>query len=573
MKTYYTKVGIVFLATLIGIYLLIPSIFSLSSRNFEAYLSRHPKLAKFLPKSALKLGLDLQGGIHLQIGVDTDHAIKNETIKLADNLNEYLKNKKIIPIKINEENLLIKVELNANDISTAINLIKNDFDVLEQTSDVSSNANTIILRTKESWVNRIKTQSIDQALETIRNRIDEFGVVEPSVQKQSGNRIIIQLPGIKDPELAMNIIRRTALLEFKLVDLSMSRDQLDKLIKDNITTLPKDYTVSDLNKTLLGKIPDQTEILFETKHDETTGETIRIPWLIKKKTLLTGEAIEDARIRQDSTRIGNPYQVGLKFSPEDAPIFERITTEHTKELLAIILDSNVYSAPRLNEPISKESAMAGQVVIELGSFADQEKMYKEAQDLVVVLRAGALPAPIIIEENRTVGPSLGKDSIKKGNFSFILSSIMLILFLVVYYKVAGLITCLALVLNVIFILMTLAIFGATLTFPGIAGIILTIGMADDANIIINERVREELRAGRTRKSAYQQGYSRAHLTILDSNITTAIAGVVLYQYGTGPIQGFAVTLLIGLFWSYFTAVWGTRFIVEFLLAKKNQLSV
>ncbi|MEJ2169989.1 MAG: protein translocase subunit SecD, partial [Desulfobacterales bacterium] len=388
---------------------------------------------------------------------------------------------------------------------------------------------TIVLGLTGSDRNHIEKLAVDQALETIRNRIDQFGVSEPDIRRQGENRILIQLPGIKDTQRAKDLIGKTALLEFKLVD--------------------DTHSIEDALK---GNVPPGDEILYKVEENPETRRSLKTPFLLKKRTLLTGAYLTDARVQIDS-QFNEPY-VSINFDKKGARIFERITEENVGKRLAIVLDQNVYSAPVIQEKIA-----GGQARI-TGRFTAEE-----ARDLAIVLRAGALPAPVNILEERSVGPSLGADSIRKGLLSMLIGGLLVVVFMVVYYKMAGLIADVALVLNIMMIGAGLAVFQATLTLPGIAGIILTIGMAVDANVIIFERVREELTLGRTPRAAIDAGYNRATLTILDANVTTLIAAVVLFQFGTGPVKGFAVTLSLGVVASMFTALILSRLIFEYLM--------
>jgi preprotein translocase subunit SecD len=373
----------------------------------------------------------------------------------------------------------------------------------------------------------------DQALETIRNRIDQFGVSEPDIRPQAEHRILVQLPGIKDPERAKELIGKTALLEFKLVD---EENSLEEAMK--------------------GNVPTGSEILHQNVVDRRTGEKKQASFLLKRRSVITGEYITDARVQIDS-QYSEPY-VSLSFDSRGARLFERITGENVGKKLAIILDGNVYSAPVIRDKIGGGKAQI------TGSFS-----MDEAKDLSIVLRAGALPAPVKVLEERTVGPSLGRDSIDQGFKSMLVGGIIVLVLVAFYYRLSGLISDVALLLNIPFIMAGLAAFGATLTLPGIAGIILTIGMAVDANVLVYERIKEELRLGKTVRAAMEAGYSRAMVTILDSNITTLIAALVLFQFGTGPIKGFAVTLSIGLVSNIYTAVFVTRIIFDYLYVQKR----
>jgi preprotein translocase subunit SecD len=390
---------------------------------------------------------------------------------------------------------------------------------------------TLELVLSEKAQQHIRRMAVDQAVETITNRIDQFGVAEPDIRPQGKERILVQLPGIKDPKRAIDIIGKTALLEFKLVDEENS-----------------------LEEALRGNIPPGDEILYEITGDP--GNQKKIPYLLKKRAVLTGEYLTDARVQID-TQYNEPY-VSLSFDSRGARLFEQITGANIKKRLAIVLDNMVNSAPVIQDRIAGGRAQI------TGRFT-----MEEARDLAIVLRAGALPAPVKIIEERTVGPSLGRDSIEKGLKSMLIGGLIVILFMIIYYKFAGILADLALLLNIIFIAAGLAFFGATLTLPGIAGVILIIGMAVDANVLIFERIREELRLGKTPRAAVDGGYSKALVTILDANITTLIAALVLFQFGTGPIKGFAVTLSIGIIASLFTAIFITRLIFDYFIIERG----
>lgn len=363
-------------------------------------------------------------------------------------------------------------------------------------------------------------EAIDLGMEIIRNRIDQFGVREPTIARQGDKRIIVDLPGIEDPQRAVELIGKTALLEFKLVD-----------------------EKGDINKALQGDIPGEDEILYDSE---------KRPYLLKKEALLSGGAIKDARV--EIGQWGQPY-ISLDFKSEATNKWAEITGQHVGERIAIVLDNVVKSAP-----VVKSRIPNGKCIIE-GQFS-----MEEARELKIVLKSGALPIPFNIIQNTTIGPSLGRDSIQKGLWSGIIGFIVVVLFMVIYYKKAGLIADAALLLNLLFIMGALAGLKATLTLPGIAGIILTIGMSIDANVIIFERIREELEKGKAPRSSVDAGYNKALRTILDANITTLIVALILFQFGSGPVRGFATTLSIGILASLFTAIIATRIIFNLLLA-------
>ncbi|MFH1441780.1 MAG: protein translocase subunit SecD [Candidatus Omnitrophota bacterium] len=375
-----------------------------------------------------------------------------------------------------------------------------------------------------------KLDAADRAVEVIRNRIDAFGVREPSIQKQGDDEIVVQLPGVTDRDRAMDLIGKTALLEFKLV--SDDKEKLKQAIEGNI---PEGY---------------------ELKYAQDEKE----PLLLEKEAVLTGSALSSASVKFDSSHFNTPV-VGLQFNPEGAKKFADITEKNIGRRLAIVLDGKVQSAPNIREAIP-----SGEAVIS-GRFNPEQ-----AQDLALVLRVGALPAPMHIEEERTIGPLLGQDSINKGIKASLIGVIAVLVFMACYYLLAGVIADIALILNLIIILGGLGLLpllfpgiSATLTLPGIAGMILSLGMAVDANVLINERIREEIKLGKALRAAIANGYSKAFSAIFDSNFTTLVAAFLLFQFGTGPIRGFAVTLTIGLIASMFTAIVVTRTILEILL--------
>jgi preprotein translocase subunit SecD len=484
------------------------------------------------PHKKVNLGLDLQGGMHLVLEVDTDKAVESTVERISHEIREQLRNERIRNVTVDRvEGTRISAHVqNEEDIEKFKALLDKDFRDLRKISEkIDSGAYSTVLGLIDTDRDHIKKLAVDQALETIRNRIDQFGVSEPDIRRQGDRRLLIQLPGIKDTQRAKDLIGKTALLEFKLVDDTASVDAA-----------------------LKGDVPPGREVLYQVEENRETQRTTRTPFLIKKRALLTGAYLTDARVQIDS-QFNEPY-VSIDFDKKGARIFERITADNVNKRLAIVLDNNVYSAPVIQEKIAGGKARI------TGRFTAEE-----ARDLAIVLRAGALPAPVNVLEERTVGPSLGADSIRKGLLSMIIGGLLVIVFMLVYYKTSGLIADVALFLNIVLIGAGLAAFQATLTLPGIAGIILTIGMAVDANVIIFERIREEITLGRTPRAAVDAGFNRATLTILDANVTTLIAAVVLFQFGTGPVKGFAVTLSLGVIASLFTALILSRLIFDYLL--------
>jgi len=488
------------------------------------------------PKKKINLGLDLQGGMHLVLEVETEKAVESTIERLVQELRSQLRTDQIAYADLKQvDGSRIAAQLQGQEnIAKFEALLDKEFQDLRIASrKVADDTLDIVLDLPDEEAARIRKMATEQALETIRNRIDQFGVSEPDIRIQGEKRILIQLPGVKDTQRAKDLIGRTALLEFKLVDDAHS-----------------------VEEAVQGRIFPGSELLYEISENRETRRTTKVPFLVQKRAALTGAYLTDAVVQIDS-QYNEPY-VSITFDKKGARLFERVTAENVNKRLAIVLDNNVYSAPVIQEKIA-----GGQARI-TGSFTAEE-----ARDLAIVLRAGALPAPVTVIEERTVGPSLGTDSIQKGLVSMIVGLIVVGIFMAVYYRLSGIVANFALLLNILLIAGGLAAFQATLTLPGIAGIILTIGMAVDANVLIFERIREEITIGKTHRAAVDAGFERATLTILDANVTTLIAALVLFQFGTGPVKGFAVTLSLGVIASVFTALILTRLIFDyFLLTRK-----
>jgi len=486
-------------------------------------------------KDKIALGLDLQGGMHLVLEVQTEKAVEASLERIADDIKREIEEEdyEVDRVRADIENKTVTVLMvDAIDLKPVEEIMKNHTAYL-QNEGVVREGRGYLFRLSEEEENRIEQNAVSQGLETIRNRVDQFGVSEPTIQAQGERRILVQLPGIKDADRAIKLIGKTARLDFKLVDESVSSQTA-----------------------LNGAIPEGDEILYKREENVETGEVTKTPFLVKKRTVLTGETLSGAEVRYDSD-FNEPY-VAITFNSIGAMIFQEVTRANVKKRLAIVLDDNVYSAPVIQEEIAGGRAQI------TGQFTTEE-----ARDLAIILRAGALPAPVVILENRTVGPSLGKDSIEQGVQSILLGGLLVIIFIPIYYKLSGVVAVTALMLNLVLLLGALAYFGAALTLPGIAGMLLTVGMAIDANVLIFERIREEIRVGKTVRAAIDAGYAKALSTIVDANITTFIAAVVLFQFGTGPIKGFAITLCIGIAASMFTAVFVSRAIFDSFMSRKK----
>jgi preprotein translocase subunit SecD len=497
---------------------------------------------KVIPTEKIHLGLDLQGGMHLILEVEAEKAVESYVERIKNDIKDELKERGVPVGRLEREKgeqLIIEFSGSKDKVDKLLSEPRYSMMRELSSATVSGGIWRVVLIPDSKQVEQIKKNAVDQALEIIRNRIDQFGVSEPEITRQGADQILVQLPGVRDPERAINLIGKTALLEFKLVD---EEGNIDDALK--------------------GHVPEGDVLLYHRAVDPQTGAVAKAPYLLKEKTLMTGEYLKDARVALDR-QFNEPY-VAMEFDDIGGKLFEQITGMNVKKRLAIILDDNVYSAPVIQERIPGGRAQI------TGRFD-----MKEAGDLAIVLRAGALPAPVKMVEQRTVGPSLGQDSIHQGIISTLISAAVVVLFMIYYYKFSGVIADIALVLNIVLTLATLAIFRATLTLPGIAGLVLSVGMAVDANILIHERIKEELKAGKTIRASIDQGYHRAFSAIIDSNLTTLISGIILYQFGTGPVKGFAVTLCIGILANIFTAVYVTRVVFDFysLKTKLKQLSI
>lgn len=488
---------------------------------------------KYLPSDKIHLGLDLKGGMHLLLELDTAKLLDNIVERKMNSLKDAMITEGVRFLGIDRKGSTIQVSIRPDQKEKLFNIVGTKMaDLKAGTPRTEGDLMHIDFLIPEKDLASIKENAVNQALETIRNRIDQFGVSEPVIVKQGENQLLVQLPGIKDPQRALELIGKTAQLEFKLVD--------------------EAATASGGT----GAIPPDDEILKIRSKNRETGVETTAPIVLKKQALLTGELLTDARVQMGGRDIGSEISVSLEFNSEGARIFDKVTAENVGKRLAIVLDNTVYSAPQIRERIS-----GGRASISGGFSVD------EAKDLAIVLRAGALPAPVKVVQNITIGPTLGQDSINKGVLATFLAGILVIIFMVVYYRYSGIIANMALALNLIYLLGVFSAFKATMTLPGIAGIALTIGMGVDSNVLIFERIREELRLGKTVRAAVDSGYAKAWVAIFDSHITTLITAAVLFIFGTGPIKGFAITLIFGMIINLFTAVLGSKTIFDWILTK------
>lgn len=507
-----------------GVILLLPS--------FRLQL---PDFLESMPK--IQLGLDLQGGTHLLLEVKLQDAVNNALKRRGDDLKRALADNKLDLAEISQTpDGAVLVKLKSADARTPfLDLVDKSFpDIVLATAEGAGGGPAYTFTFKPRDALQIRNNAMDQALETIRNRIDQLGVRETTVQKEGDNDILVQLPGIQDPERAKELIGKTAVLQFKFLD--------DK---------------SNLSDAVKSGPPPGDEVLYGPV--QAGGAQ---PYLVESNILMTGDVVTDARVRPGS-RLEGPY-VEVKLDHRGADIFAALTAENVGRHLAIVLDNTVYSAPVIKEPIP-----GGDVQI-TGSFS-----FEDAHELAIVLRSGALPAPVEIIEERTVGPSLGRDSIHQGEMSFVVGAIAVLAFMAIYYNGAGILADFGLTLNILLLVCVMAALQATLTLPGIAGIVLTLGMSVDANVLVNERMREELRSGKSPREAVKTGYERAWSAIRDSNISTFVAGLILFQFGTGPVKGFAVTLCVGVLTGVFSCFVVTRAWYDYKIATRrlNAISV
>jgi len=574
----------------LGIYALLPSIrYQLLSDDAKNNLSQD-ELTYFESKS-IKQGLDLKGGVYIVLEVDLPQLIntlaKNKDKKFDKFLEELSKD-----YKNNSTDFFTLFEEKA---------LEKDLKLPKYFISYGKTKDQII-----EQLNLESADSINRIIEIIQNRVDQFGVAEPTIQKQGNNRVIVELAGVQDSERARDLLQSTALLELMIVkdiestntivrqidnlaamNIEKTNDDVDQLFDTNnsdenglgfsslLIAVGSDLAISTsnlsklqniLNQDNVKQVLDATGSLFLTGNSAITlindfgeEEEIYLLYHLVDNAELTGGVIEDAQMRLSQSGVSaGQATVQVEMSNEGSREWARITGSNINKRIAIVLDKKVHMAPVIRSQI-----FGGGTVIE-GMDSIQE-----AEDIAIVLRAGSLPVPVTIQEERTVGASLGADSVSKGTYSMLVGLFIVILFIIFYYKLSGFIASFAVIWTLILLLGILALLGATLTLPGIAGLILTVGMSVDANVIIFERIKEELRNGKSVRSAIDVGYERAITTIVDANLTTGIAAAVLYQYGSGPIKGFATVLFWGIIVSMFTAIIVTRFIFDYVTSKRT----
>lgn len=569
----------------IAVYLCVPSAiyFSLSPTELAEVRRDRDAFAKFVPSwsgtSHIVPGLDLQGGIHIVLGVDLEKAINDKLGRIAVRAKKSAEEQKIALTSLStskESGSNSKIDIVFADKAALDQFKSKVMDSFGELVVKAESTTTLSLALDPRFVASIEQDTVGQTMNSLRNRIDKLGVTDPSIAKRGNDQIQIQLPGFDDPERARSILGRTAQLEFMLADddskfLTELKDlpEYAKLVTSSYSQ-PNNRSGNDiylsfsadkmeaLKAYLKDKIPQDHVIKYSSNSKD--GAQMRT-YLLFDKVELTGDDLVDAKVGQGSETDRRP-NVSLSMSPGGGVLFDELTARSIGKRLAIVLEDQVDSAPVIQTRIS-----GGNASISMGGSRNMEAMIRDANDLALVLKAGALPAAVTFREERSVGPSLGADSVKAGKQAFMIASVLVAVFMMFYYRFAGVITVIGLLFNMAFLLAALSWLGATITLPGIAGLALTVGMACDANVIINERIREELNMGKMPRSAIRAGYAAALSAVMDANITTFIAGLVLWQYGTGPVQNFATMLLIGTITSVISAVIITR--VFFDMATTN----
>ncbi|MEI6791103.1 MAG: protein translocase subunit SecD [Myxococcaceae bacterium] len=562
------KTRLFFSGLLLGfaIYLLIPTViyFNLNESQLREVRRDKHAFAKMLPSwsidSHIIPGLDLQGGIHMVLGVDVDKALKDRAARTAERLKDYAKDQKVAFIEVKPD--LIATFANKADLEAFVLFSNKKFGEVRVVSEKDL---SVQFELDPNMVLVVRRDAVDQTINTIRTRIDKMGVTEPSISRRGADKIQIQLPGFDNPEEAKSLIGRTAQLEFQMCD-----DKTDFLTK--LKDLPagvqlattgysrpngsqgKDIFLEfaeekfpEVKAYLKDKVPAENII----KYGQLGPGHMRT-YTLENKVILTGEDLIDAQVSQAGDMDPRPA-VSMTFSAGGARIFDELTKVNIGNRMAIVLEEKVDSAPVFNTRIPN-----GRANITMGGSRNHEETLRDANQLSLVLKSGALPAPVTFREERSVGPSLGADSVRQGGMAFLVGSILVIMLMIFYYRLSGFFSVIAVLFNLILMLAALAWLGATITLPGIAGLLLTFGIAVDANVIINERIREELRQGKRPKAAIETGYKSAFTAVFDSHVTSFIAGLVLWEFGTGPVQNFATMLIIGTVLSIFTAVFITR---------------
>lgn len=532
-----------------------------------------PWYIQYLQNKKIVLGLDLQGGLELTLDVVTEDAVLSTVQRDILPLQTAAAKDGIQLVDVRRDRKAPRLKIAPGDgvtLEQVTNLVGTQFRYYKYESSVEENGKKyLVFSMNADEQANIATRSVEQALETIRNRVNATGVKEPAISRKGDRGIDVQLPGESNVDQAVAAIGTTARLEFILVDEEADTNKVDQGIKDAKSKLTPEEFNDDraLSEWLQDNnyLPGNRQLLWQYSDEKGQKPERRHSIVLKGEVILTGDDINDAQTSMDAQR-GEAY-VALEFKPRGAQVFADVTGANVGRRFAIVLDGKIKSAPNINEKIP-----GGRASITMGQ-GNLDEQYSDAANLALVLRSGALPAPVIVGEVRTVGASLGEQAIKDGVIASFIGGFLVFAFTAFYYRFSGVLADVALLLNVLFVMMLLAQVGATLTLPGICGIALTVGMAVDCNIIIYERIREELRAGKGPRLAIEAGFDRAFVAVLDSNLTTLIAGIVLYSYGTGPIRGFAVTLMIGIFTTLYTGVFVSRAFMEWANHGRKKISI
>ncbi len=587
-RNWWTRLFIVVGVALGCVWFLVPTYYSFFKMD-RADRNDMKKLGELLPAWApsarfrLSLGLDLQGGIHMVMRVDTDSALMKRSERRGAQIANYVKEKKLGEVTLSTNPEEREVTLVAKDPGTMDAIEKDVLATFDDFTKVKRDGASLTLQLVDTQVNRFKEEAVEQAMLVIRKRIDKWGVSEVDVRKLGTDSIQISLPGAQDAEQAKELIGTTAQLEFRMVD-DNNTTFFPDLIKSNPPAEGSGIKLDSWSgfPTVVG--PDRAPLLAYFKGHEPEGRQVLLEcvesaankdkcesyrsYLVDRAVPLTGESITSADANINSQT--NDPEVNITFDAQGGREFGDLTEKNVGHRMAIVLDDNVNTAPHINEKIPNGNC---RITMGRGVGRSNDERLQEARTLALVLKAGALPAPVTVGEVRRVEASLGDELIRKGALSVLVGLGLVVLFMAIYYKVSGLVADVALVLNAALILAGLSLFSATLTLPGIAGFVLTLGIAVDANVLINERVREELANGKSAKTAVDQGYDRAFWTIFDAHVTTLIAGAVLFFTGTGPIRGFATSLMIGIAASLFTSIVVTRTITTYLIHGRNAQTV
>lgn len=585
--TWWGKVSLIALALLFCIAFTVPT-FSGDPKNWPRIESGedagkplhwyHRFVENVFPSNRINLGLDLKGGLHLVLEVDVEQSVRDSIARAINRgresvLEKGFKSEAVTVAPDYTATFQIEDPTNRDEFVTAVSATTPlvAFDKME--------GNTLTFRPNRTRIDTYTSEILQQAMNTIRNRIDQFGVAEPSIVQQGERRIVVQMPGLQEPGRAKELIGNTAQLDFRLVLNEVTSDKLEGLLQEARTALKtpvedtKPETIEKLSQWLRDnkKISTGATIMLSRQYESDGGVakiTSAVPYLVEAQPKLTGDLIEDAQVVQTTNNIVPEMAVSLNFKPQGGKLFGELTKtafepKNTPHQIAIVLDRNVQSAPQVNEPI-----LNGRAQITMGrGRGNFDTQLKEAQDLALVLRAGALPATVRIVEERQIGPSEGEENIRAGVLSSALAAILTVVIMIFIYGNSGLVANIAMIFNAMLILAFLAAFGATLTLPGIAGIVLTMAVAVDGNVIINERIREEVRQGHTPKQAFYMGYDASFITLVDAHVTSAVAGLVLLVYGNPAVKGFAVTLMCGIISTLFTSYYVTEVIGLWLVEK------